>query len=73
MGAKGEREERMKYLKFILYAIVDIAFNIIAYLTNPFVLLFADEVGNLPHIFCWWENWDDHLDIELDDRRTSCA
>ena len=53
----------MKYLKFVLYAIVDILFNIVCYLTNPFVLLFADEVGNLPHIFCWWENWDDHLDI----------
>lgn len=53
----------MMYIKFILYAIIDILFNIIAYLTNPLVLLFADEVGNLPAIFRWWENWDDHLDV----------
>ena len=54
----------MKYIKWILLAILDLAFNCVAYLTNPFVLLFADEVGNLPHIFYWWENWDDHMDID---------
>ena len=54
----------MKYLKWILMAILDILFNIVAYLTNPFVLLFADEVGNLPSIFLWWSNWDDHLDVD---------
>jgi len=54
----------MKYLKWILYAIVDLIFNFIAYLTNPFVLLFADEVGNLPSVFKWWANWDDHLDVD---------
>lgn len=54
----------MMYVKWLLLAIVDILFNIICYLTNPFVLLFADEVGNLPAIFKWWENWDDHLDID---------
>ena len=54
----------MKYIKWILLAILDLAFNCVAYLTNPFVLLFADEVGNLPTIFMWWENWDDHLDID---------
>ena len=53
----------MKYIKFIIYAVIDILFNVICYLTNPFVLLFADEVGNLPAIFRWWENWDDHLDV----------
>ena len=54
----------MKYVKWILYAVVDVLFNIVCYLTNPFVLLFADAVGNLPGIFKWWENWDDHLDID---------
>lgn len=54
----------MKYIKWIIFAIIDLLFNIIAYITNPFVLLFADEVGNLPKIFLWWENWDDHLDVE---------
>lgn len=53
-----------KYIQWTLFAIVDLLFNIIAYLTNPFVLLFADEVGNLPKIFLWWSNWDDHLDVD---------
>ena len=49
---------------WILKAIIDIVFNIIAYITNPIVLLFADEYGNLPAIFKWWANWDDHLDVD---------
>ena len=51
-------------LVYILYCIVDILFNIIAYITNPIVLLFANEVGNLPPILKWWDNWDDCLDID---------
>lgn len=54
----------MKYIKWLLYAIIDVLFNVICYVTNPFVLLFADELGNLPAIFKWWENWDDRLDID---------
>ena len=54
----------MKYIKWALLAIMDVLFNIVAYLTNPLVLLFADVYGNLPSIFTWWENWDDHLDID---------
>lgn len=49
---------------YILCCIVDILFNIIAYLTNPFVLLFADDLGNLPSVFKWWANWDDHVDVD---------
>ena len=54
----------MKYLKWLLMAVVDVLFNIIAYITDPIVLLFADEVGNLPGWALWWANWDDHLDID---------
>lgn len=54
----------MKYIKWALLTVVDVLFNIVCYLTNPFVLLFADELGNLPKIFLWWENWDDRLDID---------
>ena len=54
----------MKYIKWFFLAIADLLFTIICYITNPIVLLFADEVGNLPKIFLWWENWDDHLDID---------
>ncbi len=51
-------------MRYVLYCIADILFNIIAYLTNPIVLLFADEVGNLPAWALWWANWDDHLDVD---------
>ena len=54
----------MKYVKWLLMAILDVLFNVIAYITNPVILLFADEVGNLPAVFTWWANWDDHLDVE---------
>ena len=54
----------MKYLKWLLMAVIDVLFNVIAYVTDPFILLFADEVGNLPGWALWWENWDDHLDID---------
>ena len=54
----------MKYIKWFFMAIIDLLFNAICYLTNPFVLLFADELGNLPAIFKWWANWDDHLDVD---------
>ena len=51
-------------MKYILYCIADILFTVIAYITNPIVVLFADEVGELPSIFLWWANWDDGLDVE---------
>ena len=54
----------MKYLKWLLFSVLDVAFNVVCYLTNPIVLLFADEVGNLPAWALWWANWDDHLDID---------
>lgn len=54
----------MKYLKWLLFSVLDVAFNVVCYLTNPIVLLFADEVGNLPSWALWWANWDDHLDID---------
>lgn len=49
---------------WVLYCILDVFFNIVCYLTNPIVVLFADEVGELPAIFKWWANWDDGLDVE---------
>lgn len=51
-------------MKYILYCILEIIFTIIAYITNPIVILFANEVGELPHLFRWWANWDDGLDVE---------
>lgn len=54
----------MKYLKWLLMAVIDVLFNVIAYVTDPLVLLFADEVGNLPGWALWWANWDDHVDVD---------
>lgn len=54
----------IKYIKWALFSVLDVLFNIVAYITDPIVLLFADEVGNLPTVFKWWANWDDHLDID---------
>jgi len=51
-------------IAWFFYLVLDVLFNIIAYLTNPIVCLFADDLGNLPNIFLWWSTWDNHLDIE---------
>lgn len=54
----------MMYIKFLLLAILDIAFNMVCYLTNPIVVLFASEYGNLPWLLTWWDNYDDCMDVE---------
>lgn len=54
----------MKYLKWFLYAVADVLFNIVAYLTNPVVVLFGSEYGNLPWLLTWWDNYDDCMDVE---------
>lgn len=54
----------MKYVKFVLLAVLDLLFTLVCYITNPIVVLFADEVGELPWVLTWWANWDDHMDID---------
>lgn len=54
----------MKYIKWFLLSVLDVVFNVICYLTNPIVLLFADEYGNLPHVLRYWQTWDNTLDVE---------
>ena len=54
----------MMYIKFLLLAILDIAFNVVCYLTNPIVVLFGSEYGNLPWLLTWWDNYDDCMDVE---------
>ena len=54
----------MKYVKWFLLAILDVLFNIIAYITNPIVVLAASEYGNLPWLLTWWDNYDDCMDVE---------
>ena len=54
----------MKYVKWFLLAILDVLFNIVAYITNPLVVLAASEYGNLPWLLTWWDNYDDCMDVE---------
>lgn len=54
----------MMFLKWFVYAIIDLLFNAICYITNPIVVLFADDYGKLPSICRWWANWDDDLDVD---------
>lgn len=51
-------------MKYFVCLIFEILAMIIAYLTNPIVVLFADERGDLPHIFKWWQTYDNCLDID---------
>ena len=46
-----------------LYAIAEAISVIIAYITNPIVVLFADEYGNLPDCLRWWTTFDNCLDV----------
>lgn len=54
----------MMYLKWLVYAVIDVLFNIVCYLTNPIVVLTSSEYGNLPRLLIWWDNYDDCLDVE---------
>ena len=49
---------------WIFYAIADCLATLIAYLTNPIVVLFANEYGNLPYCLRYWQTYDNPLDIE---------
>lgn len=50
--------------EYILYCLRDILFNIVAYITNPIVVLFADEYGNLPRVLRYWQTYDNCLDVD---------
>ena len=51
-------------LSWPFFALLDFLFSLICYITNPIVVLFADEYGNLPHILRWWQTYDNCLDVE---------
>lgn len=46
---------------WFIFAPLNILCMIFCYLTNWFVCFFADEHGELPHIFKLWQTWDDTL------------
>lgn len=51
-------------ISWLFFAIIDFSFSLICYVTNPIVILFADEYGNLPRILRWWQTYDNCLDID---------
>lgn len=51
-------------MRWFLYAPLQLLIMIICYITNPIVVLFADENGELPGFLCLWQTWDDSCDSE---------
>lgn len=51
-------------MKWFLQAALEVLATIIAYLTNWFVVFFADECGQLPKCLKWWQTYDNPLDVE---------
>lgn len=51
-------------MKWILQAVLEVLATIIAYITNWFVVFFADECGQLPKRLKWWQTYDNPLDVE---------
>ena len=51
-------------MKWIFQAALEVLATIVAYLTNWFVVFFADECGQLPKCLKWWQTYDNPLDVE---------
>ena len=51
------------YLKWLMLCGANMLCMALCYLTNWFVVLFADKYGNLPKIFKLWQTYDNCLDI----------
>lgn len=51
-------------MQWFFQAIFELIFTVIAYITNPIIVLFADEYGNLPKCLRFWQTYDNCLDIE---------
>lgn len=43
---------------WFLYFLLSLVFMVICYVTNPIVVLFADEDGELPGVLKYWQTWD---------------
>ena len=51
-------------LRYFIYLPLNLICMMLCYITNPFVVLFANEVGDLPKIFKLWQTWDGSIDDE---------
>jgi hypothetical protein len=45
-------------MSWLLYVCLDLIFTVLCYLTNWFVVIFADEKGQLPKVFKLWQTYD---------------
>ena len=43
---------------WLIYFILSLVFMVLCYITNPIVVLFADEDGELPSFLHYWQTWD---------------
>lgn len=50
-------------MTYIFHLILDILFTLICYVTNPVVILFSNEHGELPYSLRWWQTYDNCIDI----------
>jgi hypothetical protein len=48
-------------IRWLIYLIPSLLSTVLCYLTNWFVVLFADRDGELPGIFHLWQTWDDSV------------
>ena len=49
---------------WICYAILAFLVSLVCYVTNPIVVLFCDENGELPSFLKYWQTWDDSCDSQ---------
>lgn len=54
----------MMYIVWFIGFFFNLCFSILCYLTNWFVIFFADNRGELHGILHLWQTWDDSLDVE---------
>lgn len=52
-------------IRWLLYLIPSLLSTVLCYLTNWFVVLFADINGELPGFLHLWQTWDDSLNPEF--------
>jgi len=52
-------------IKWLCYLVFAEFFTLLCYLTNPLVVLFADEYGELNGWLHYWQTWDDSCDSEF--------
>ena len=49
-------------IKYFIYLPLMLICMLLCYITNPLVVLFANEEGELPKVFKLWQTWDDTVD-----------